>query len=152
MSKKFSDDFLKNQTIASVIGIISFFLPWFSIEIFGSLSISGYDLLPDEGFSFLYFFPLGFAANIVLVNLKKENLMYLRGLIFTIPFVVGLIKFKDIFSLFNDFGASDIFAAIIPELINVLSYGFYITLICIIYIYFTPTRVTDVNDPDFGEI
>ena len=55
-------------------------------------------------------------------------------------------------AFFNDFGASDTFAAIIPELIHVLSYGFYITLICILYIYFTPTRVTDVNDPDFGEI
>ena len=152
MSIKYTDEFIKKNTIASVIGVLTFFLPWISFDFVGTISLTGYDMLPKEGFSVLYLFPLGFIVNIILVNLKKENLMYIRSLVFAIPFVLGIIRLKDIYSWVSAYDATGAFREAITELIKLPTYGFYVMLVCIIYIYFIPGRITDVNDPDFGEI
>ena len=149
---KFSNDFIKKHTVVSSIGLLSFFLPWISIELGGTISATGYDLLPDEGFSILYLIPIGFIANIIFVNIKKEELFYIRTLVFLAPLILMFIRIKDVYSFLSIYDHKGEFREVFSELIKLPTYGFYLMLICVIVIHLISYRTDDPDDPDFGEI
>lgn len=161
MSKKVSEEYLKKQTTVSIIGIICFFLPWYSSEnVFDPILESGYDIAREGNIIFLMF-PIGFIANIYLLK-NKPNLIYIRDLLFAIPFIYMLSGLYEMYKAFEPYSEiAELFLnqyeivqgeSFIETLISFISYGLCGTIICILLIYFIPNRVTDVNDQDFGEI
>ena len=162
MRTKFSEDFLKKQKIVSVIGLICFFLPWVSFSDNYDFHInSGYDIARN-GNIIVLMIPLGFIANIILLN-KKPDLLYIRTILFMIPLIYALSSLYELYKeaiepnkelinaqmelyeyYYGESFLSKIFAS--------FTYGFYGTIICVLLVYFITNRITDVNDPDFGEI
>ncbi len=161
MATKYSNEFLKKQKTVSIIGVLCFFLPWFSWSDTSNLIInSGFDIARG-GNIIVLFIPFGFLANIILLT-NKPNLLYIRTLLFIIPLIYfgsqlyegykaiqphkGIIEAE--MELYEAYSGE----SFVKTIFSSFTYGFYGTLICVLLVYFIPNRITDVNDPDFGEI
>lgn len=147
----YSKNYVKNQNIVSIIGIVAFFLPWISISLF---NMDGMDIasMGFLGLQSLYFVPLAFISNMVIVNSNKPDLMYVKSILFVIPFFVMFMNVKDLFIHLGVTFESIKGSEFISLLFESFSYGFYITIAAIIGTFLITDGVSDVDDPNFGEI
>ena len=78
--------------------------------------------------------------------------MYIKSLLFVIPFIVMFMNVKDLFIHLGVTFESIKGSEFISLLFESFSYGFYTTIACIIGSFLITDGVSDVDDPDFGEI
>ncbi len=137
------------QLILSSVGIICFFLPWFSVSTpFNGLSVTAVDLVSGEdGTLMLLFFPIAFLINALIIIYKKQELLILRNVVFIIPFVYILVKIYQVVDMAGGLNNASIVVEFIStftsRLVGTASFGIgiYGTFLCLVLILLFPSGI-----------
>lgn len=139
----------KTQLILSSVGIICFFLPWFSVSTpFNGLSLTAVDLVSGkDGTLMLLFFPIAFLINALIIIYKKQELLILRNIVFIIPFVYILVKVYQVVDMAGGLNNASIVVEFISTFTSSLGgtasfgIGIYGTFLCLVLILLFPSGI-----------